>query len=393
MGRLLKVPKQKEVGQCQALRVNGFPCGNKAALMAIWREQEIQLCSHHKDWRPDNHTGRSSHLPKLTKREKEEREKIRKRNAERCVHPNKSGDICQSMVARRDDAQRPWCYYHWVQLSKATPEQKAHIEQRVLEFQLLMASGGKIDDSEHLKTGKRPMVKDMPSMEEQLDKLEEMAQSDAEIKTIQAKPGGTAFLQRKTKARGLTLGKSQFLGIDIEHYTPDFKYDFLFLLFKQIRRAEAVVNILAEMLFKIEQEEEQLKLVETKGTMMNDQGNPVEFHNVTTRHVTPVETKLLLVDKLTKQEMHLAKLLKQLEELPLTCLTVFRKMGVKWDRKAAMMVVDAIESEKMKDVEGYADVDVEALPSRIEDVQRIVKKTGLDAQQPNMKQLSSFKEW
>lgn len=360
---MVKPVEPRTVALCQATKMNGYPCGSKAIHEVHYNGDVLQLCRYHVDWRPETHKGRVFRNRKMTNREKRKRDVLRKRTAERCVNPNKNGEVCQAPVTKRE-GDRPFCYYHWRQYVNASAEQRSLLDQRMIEAELFRAAGQPVSDEEDIKAGKRRFVADMP------DDAEQLAEIAARM-PVHGSDHPQAIQFREAKPRGMTLGKAQFLGIDVEHYTPDFKYDFISLLYDQIRRAHAVIRVLEEQLMRIEAEEESLKRVETHGTMMNDKGQPVEFNNTTTRHVTPIETKLLLIDKLTKHEAHLAKLMKQLEELPVTCLSVFRKMGVKWDRQAAQMVIDAIETDKLKTVES---LDVQALPTSRPEVLQVVNR-------------------
>ena len=135
---------------------------------------------------------------------------------------------------------------------------------------------------------------------------------------------------------------SQYAGVDFDYYSKDYKNDHIYLVDQAIRFAYGKVHILYQQLERIEEEEEQLKVTERRGSQMSD-GEVIDFDNTEIRHVTPYEVKIKLFDSMTKAEAHLASLLKQKEQLLVTCLNVLRKLNIKFSREAGQLVVAAID--------------------------------------------------
>jgi hypothetical protein len=109
-----------------------------------------------------------------------------------------------------------------------------------------------------------------------------------------------------------------------------------------LRRQLAIINVLMHQLMRIEAEEGEIKMTHISGTNIID-GKEMSFENVTTRHVTPYEIKLKLMDSLARHEKNYAALLRQREELLVTCVMIMRRFGVQWDPTAGRMIAEAIQ--------------------------------------------------
>ncbi len=273
--------------------------------------------------------------------------------AMKCAFSTKTGDLCQSKVTKHLADGRPACWYHYKSLERASELDASLLEtisvDTIMEKRAPALKGTKVNERRAIN---------LPDIEEQLDKLDELADKMDD--------GRVRFKGDEAKDTNPKLGsgvkKSAFYGIDVEYYTPEFKYDYVYMLMKAIRRAEAQVNIYYQQLKRIEDEEAELKSTDRSGTMMTD-GGLVEFKNKEVRHSVPIELKLKLMDNLTRAESHYAKLLKQLQELPLIALMVLRKMGVKWDREAAMMIINKIEKQEGQVLTDFGVINADDTPT------------------------------
>lgn len=267
-----------------------------------------------------------------------------RRNMLKCAFVNKDGSLCNGLVGKRLDDGRDCCNYHYVLWRDMSPEDREVWEagsvEAIMEKRLFPHS------LRFKQNHSRRQVVDLPDIEEQLDLLD---------KEDQKRGHKIKFKEAPTTNGGVK--KRGFFGLDVEYYTPEFKVDYVYMLIQSIRRSEAQVNILFQQLQRIEDEEQELKETINKGTSIVE-GKHISFENKTTRNAVPIELKLKLVESLTKAETHHAKLLKQMEELPLTCLMVMRKLGVRWDRDASMMVINKIEKENKQVLSDFGALDV-----------------------------------
>lgn len=304
---------------------------------------DIWVCAQHR--KNSEKKGRTA----LTKSERAYRVKKKKRNIRRnllkCAFVSKDGTQCNGVAAKRFDDGRNCCNYHWELWHKLKPEEQELLEAGSVD---VMMGERLFSKSQRFKGNlTRRQVVEMPDIEEQLELLDKEDQKHGHKIKFKEAP-----VNPKTGVK-----KHGFFGLDVEYYTPDFKVDYVYMLIQSIRRSEAQVNILFQQLQRIEDEEALMKETVNRGTSIVE-GKHIQFENKTIRHAVPIELKLKLVESLTKAETHHAKLLKQMEELPLTCLMVMRKLGVRWDRDASMMVINKIEKENKQVLSDFGALDV-----------------------------------
>jgi len=324
--------------RCQIKKQDGTDCERWAKYRVL--EPAIWVCGMHKRGiqrkeQSDRNREKRTQFRKRAKLKK--LEKIRKRlGAVKCAFSTKTGDLCQGKVTKKLEDGRMCCWYHYKSLERASDTDTVLLE--TMSVDTLMEK--RIKPLKGSRNDVRRVI-NLPDIDDQLEKLDELADKmdDGRVRFRKENDINT------DPNTGSGVRKSAFYGIDVEYYTPEFKYDYVYMLMKAIRRAEAQVNIYYQQLRRIEEEEAELKSTDRSGTMATENGL-VEFKNREVRHSVPVELKLKLMDNLTKAESHYAKLLKQLQELPLIALMVLRKMGVKWDRDAAMMIINKIEKQE-----------------------------------------------
>ena len=285
------------------------------------------------------------------------------------------------MVTTRLDDGRRACKHHLSYMRSLDEHERQAMEERSVEGimnQRILALA-KMDNMARKVVG-------MPDIEEQMSVLDSLADAKDDH-TIKFKKQIDPAMHPNMRTG---VKRSPFLGIDIEHYTPEFKYDYIYMMMQSIRRAEAHVNIYSQQLQRIEAEEAILMQTKREGSMIAD-GKVVDFSNTETRYAIPIELKIKLMDNLTKAEAHLAKLLKQMQETPLAALMVLRKMGVRWDREAAMMVLNKVEKQ-----EGQILTDFGGIAAPLEPVD-LPKAIELVAEDPKMmktlKTLATDDDW
>lgn len=374
---------QKRI-RCQIKRQDGTDCER----WAKWRvlDPPIWVCGMHKRGiqrkeESDRHREKRTQFKKRQKSQKLER--IRRRlGAVKCAFSTKTGDLCQGKVTKRLEDGRMCCWYHYKSLERASSLDVAMLE--TMSVDTLMEK--RIQPLKGSRSDARRVI-NLPDVEEQLDRLDEMADKmdDGRVRFRKENDINT------DPNTGSGVKKSAFYGIDVEYYTPEFKYDYVYMLMKAIRRAEAQVNIYYQQLRRIEEDEAELKSTDRFGTMATDSG-VVEFKNREVRHSVPIELKLKLMDNLTKAEAHYAKLLKQLQELPLVALMVLRKMGVKWDREAAMMIIGKIEKQEGQVLTDFGVINADDTPTiGLETMSEMVQQDPQMAQK--FRRLASDDDW
>lgn len=336
--------KPNTAHQCEHIKQNGEQCqryaNHRNPTLDAW------FCAPHK--KSSTVPGRPA-LSKNTRsyRAQKKRQRTRK-SAEDCVFTTKRGILCKAPVVSRLDDGRNVCKHHLEVYRKVDEQQRKEMEAVAVDSLIDVRALGKRRMADATVT--RRHVVDMPDIEDQLELLDK-----------EDKKRGNKIRFRQPDPTKIGNVKSAFFGVDVEYYTPEFKVDYVYMLISSIRRSEAQVNILFQQLQRIEDEENEIKEIESRGTNVVD-GKMIQFQNKTIRHATPVELKIKLMEALAKAETHHAKLLKQMEELPLTCLMVMRKLGVRWDREASMMVINKLEKEHNQVLTDFGMLDVEPIP-------------------------------
>ena len=182
--------------------------------------------------------------------------------------------------------------------------------------------------------------------------LEQVANHEAGV--VPTGMAGSVFKLKQQEAgalNGLKGGvKASFRSIDIGYYTQGFVDDYFVLLNQKIRRQHAICNIIMHQLLRIEEEEEMLKLTETYGEQMIE-GVPVQFASTQKRHATPFDIKLKLLDTWQKHEKEYRELLKQRADTLVNALLILKRYGLKFDHKAAMIVVEVLQRQDQQQFE------------------------------------------
>lgn len=109
-------------------------------------------------------------------------------------------------------------------------------------------------------------VVNMPDEREQYEELDKRADATDDF-TIKFKEE-----LKNIDVRNLTGKHRSAFGIDIDYYTPEFKYDYMYMLMQAIRRSEAQINIYFQQLQRIENEEQELMQTIREGTMVGEKG-------------------------------------------------------------------------------------------------------------------------
>lgn len=368
-------PPRKTAHQCEHITRTGEQC-NRGATIRV-PQLDMWLCAQHKKHK--KLPGREPMSEGVRAYRAQKRKRNLRRSLLKCCFVSKDGSLCNGVVSKRFDDGRDCCKYHWDLWETLSPEEREMMESAAVE--------SIIDNRLATKTARfrmnlsRRQVLDLPDIEDQLELLDQEDQKHGHKIKFKEAP-----INPKSGVK-----KHGFFGIDVEYYTPEFKVDYVYMLIQSIRRSEAQVNILFQQLQRIEDEEEKLKETVNKGTSIVE-GKHISFENKSTRHAIPIELKLKLVESLTKAEAHHAKLLKQMEELPLTCLMVMRKLGVRWDRDASMMVINKIEKENKQILSDFGALDVApAQPIELKQAMEIIQEDPKMAK--NLKKVMQDDDW
>lgn len=350
---MAKGRKPKNPHKCCATKLDGTPCTRYGMHRVV--ELDLWLCSPHKKWLPPEirqEIAEGKRAQIKSRKDYQERKRRfhhrRMKGAKTCFFTSKSGVPCVGVVVARLPDGRDCCNYHRQEYLKADCLDQDLMDQMAVDhwFKKRVNLIKRPDKNTEFS---RLRVLNMPELEEQVQVLMEREQ-EFQANAIRFKG------ERRTIEAGTQ--KSAFYGIDVEYYTPQWEYEPYEILLRAIRRAEAQVNILFQQLQRIEQEEEQLKKIEVYGSQIVE-GKKMDYENVTRRHATPIELKMKLIDNLTKAEAHYARLLKQMEDMPMVALMVMRRLGVRWDRAAAQMVINQIDQKNMKAIVGSGALEME----------------------------------
>ncbi len=351
--------------RCSHIMGDGVQCERGGT----WRDQmnDRWLCGRHKN--SGKRAGVQPGSERLTKGQRIYRRQLKRKRRKKgvldCDFATAAGHPCQAPVSQRLEDGRNVCQHHWRLLQNLDPIDQNKMELAAVDS-LLDRKINKVKKRRDVVSLTRRQVVDMPDIEEQIEKLEEYNAKQPTKIQFREPP--------KPKINDKGQSKLAFFGIDVEHYTPEFKVDYVYMLIAAIRRTEAVVNILFQQLQRIEAEEQELKEVHEEGKMPTMNGGMADYNKKITRNATPVELKIKLLEALSKHESRYASLLKQMEELPLTCLMVMRKLGVRWDREAAVMVVNKLEKENKQILSDFGALDVKPeAPLSIKEAMDIVQ--------------------
>lgn len=310
---------------------------------------DLWLCFNHRNWVPGVKAGPVPQENQAFKIQRSYKKRNFIGNLDVCFCVTREAVACRRFPTKRLPDGRRLCDRHFIVWQKSDELERQTMSNMAVDN--MMARRVKL-----LRFAQVPdrRVVNMPDEREQYEELDKRADATDDF-TIKFKEA-----PKNIDVRNLTgKHRSAFFGIDIDYYTPEFKYDYMYMLMQAIRRSEAQINIYFQQLQRIENEEQELMQTIREGTMVGEKGI-MEFKNTEVRKAIPIELKLRLMDNLTKAEAQYSKLLKQLQELPLVALMVLRKMGVKWDREASMMVLDKIEKS-----EGQILSDFGAIPQAI----------------------------
>lgn len=284
--------------------------------------------------------------------------KRRKRMDGKCSWRNDSGQKCTVRSYYTDvTTGESYCRTHYAKyFAKGEAEHmEAHRVNCRVTDQLKERKGKKVTEALAEKPSKTGAI------EEALQTVEDFEAGHNADEVLQPRTKIKRSRLERLTSHGVPspMKKADFVGIDIDFYTPDFKDDYFLLLNSMIKRKHAICNILMQQLLKMEDEEETIKLIETYGEQIVD-GEAVSFQNITKRHATPIELKLKLLETLNKHEKEYRELLKQRADLLPNAILILKRYGIKFDKKSGMMIVDLLSRIDASNMEAVGAIDTTA---------------------------------